>query len=280
MLTNMTEILSIHDKHASNQQTRAHNQDGIVASGTKRTTLALPHSWDTCYMQQMDGSRTNKRSKRGDTTRHNNISMVQNEIKSFAAVAPDSIELCMDKQLRDIISRQSFQQILEVMEKNDHQHTQSIPEVTRAYEEQYMRACRKSENPCVMGDKCECMFIDTDKSFVGTQFVFPTLHIENSMCILCLRKTTQLLFYKIIQKGLPATIPIQKHGNICNKPGEYHPEAMLVCPPSGPLHCLPLPIVAHQRNRYTVHEIHGIKYIKQHGVGMEDFHMPLSQIKI
>lgn len=245
----------------------------------RRPVVVMPHTWDSSCMQQTECLRSNKRNKRSDTSRHTNISAVQCEIDSFIESAPDSIDVCLDVQLQDIVSKQSFQQMLEVMDQGN-RHMPSIPEVSRAYEEEFMRSTKKSETPCVMGDRCECMFIDSEHPFVGTKFVFPTLHTENNMCILCLRKITQLLFYKIIQKGIPSSIPIQKHGNICNKPGEYHPQAMLICPPSGPLHCLPLPIVAHQRNRYSVHDLHGIKYIKQHGVGMEDFHMPLSQMKL
>jgi hypothetical protein len=52
---------------------------------------------------------------------------------------------------------------------------------------------------------------------------------------------------------------------------------MLICPPNGPVHCMPMPIVAHQRNRYSVVTQHGIRYIKQHNVYMEDFPTPLLQ---
>jgi hypothetical protein len=38
---------------------------------------------------------------------------------------------------------------------------------------------------------------------------------------------------------------------------------------------MPMPIVAHQRNRYSVVTHHGIRYIKQHRVYMEDFPKPL-----
>jgi hypothetical protein len=39
---------------------------------------------------------------------------------------------------------------------------------------------------------------------------------------------------------------------------------------------MPLPIVAHQRNRYSVVEHFGVKYIKQSNVYMEDFQGTLS----
>ena len=64
---------------------------------------------------------------------------------------------------------------------------------------------------------------------------------------------------------------IQKHGNICNQNGEYHKSAMLICPPNGPVSCMPIPIVAHQRNQYSVVEKAGVHWIKQHNVYYEDF---------
>ena len=44
----------------------------------------------------------------------------------------------------------------------------SIPFVTRAYEERYMRPAQiTEEDNCVMGDECECMHIDENKKFIG-----------------------------------------------------------------------------------------------------------------
>ena len=41
---------------------------------------------------------------------------------------------------------------------------------------------------------------------------------------------------------------------------------MLICPHNGPLNSMPLPIVSHQRNRYSVKKISGICYLQQHHV--------------
>lgn len=151
--------------------------------------------------------------------------------------------------------------------------THNVPLVSRVYEERYMRECkRKDEIPCTLGVMCECMFVDCSQPFIGVQFQLPDVSSSAAgMCVLCLRKTTTLLFYKTIYNGEYINSVIQKYGNICNVSGEYHPSAMLCCPVNGPLHCMPLPIVAHQRNRYTVQVIGGIKHIKQQGVYMEDF---------
>lgn len=35
--------------------------------------------------------------------------------------------------------------------------------------------------------------------------------------------------------------------------GEYAREVMLICPPNGPVECMPFPSASHQRNKYTVY---------------------------
>jgi len=150
---------------------------------------------------------------------------------------------------------------------------QEIPLVTRVYEEQYMRQCiAPHEQPCCMGKQCECMMISKAHPFVGVQFAIPNTDVGgNGMCVLCLRKITTLLFYRTIQKGITVHTQIQRHGNICNQAGEYHPSVMLICPPNGPVESMPLPIVAHQRNRYEVVLVQGVCYLKQLRIGMLDF---------
>jgi len=177
--------------------------------------------------------------------------------------------------------------------------TQNIVLVTREYEEKFLREClTASEQQCVMGTQCECMMLDSEQPFIGVQFVLPdslqqdanmpnqnmsdfgiTLdmnpnsHVSNEkgMCLLCLRKTTQILFYQSIHRGIHINGIIQKHGNFCNQPGEYHRNAMLICPPQGPIQCMPVPIVAHQRSNYEVVKRQGMHWIVQKNVAFEDF---------
>ena len=155
-------------------------------------------------------------------------------------------------------------------------HTPQMPDVpiiTRVYEERFMRESMSSgEKDCLMGEACECMMIDATRPFIATQFVIPNISNEHQgMCVLCLRKTTQLLYYKTIYNGVNVNTLIQKYGNICNQPGEYHPSVMLICPANGPVHTMPVPIMSHQRNRYTVDVISGVKHLRQVKVGVQDF---------
>lgn len=173
-----------------------------------------------------------------------------------------------------IVSNTPFVKMLEGMPTTT-RHTE-IPIITRRYEEQYMREPQSiGEKNCFMQDKCECMFIDPNKPFVGVRFVMPvTYNSTCKVCILCLRKQTQSLYYKTVFAGYNPQVVIQQHGNICNEESEYDKSAVLTCNPNGPIHCMPLPIVAHQRNRYSVHEISGVKHLKQHGVYFQGFGMP------
>ncbi len=92
------------------------------------------------------------------------------------------------------------------------------------------------------------------------------------MCVLCCRKTTQKLFYDICYTGKRVQGVIQRFGNLCNQPGEYARECMLICPPSAQWQCMPLPIMSHQRNRYRVQVTAGMKHLYQLRVAYEDFH--------
>ena len=122
------------------------------------------------------------------------------------------------------------------------------------------------------GPIVSAIFIDVDNPFVGVCFVHPVIKgTDMNMCILCIRKQVQMLYYKVMSGALKTDKLIQTCGNICNQPGEYHSSAMLVIPPYGPLHCMPLPMVAHQRNHYYVEKKDGIIHLKQKNVYYEDF---------
>jgi hypothetical protein len=164
-----------------------------------------------------------------------------------------------------------------------------VPVVTRAYEESYMREVLSGvDEPCIMGSNCECQFIDEHNPFTGVQFTLPVEAFStkataagmmeqlssNKLCVLCCRKHTQSLFYEALYNHRAYSACIQLYGNICDCPGEYAKEAMLICPLSGPINNMPLPVVAHQRNRYSVVVHNGVRQLRQHRVAYEDFHVP------
>lgn len=193
---------------------------------------------------------------------------IKNQINSKKNInTEDVLELCLSPLVQSIPFRRIADTPL------THSNNEEMPVVPRAYEERYMRGPMNSgERPCIMGECCECQLIDRARPFTGVQFPIPNMSSnDHGMCILCCRKVTQLLYHKTLKQGMTGNFVIQKYGNISGVPGEYHPSAMLICPPHGPVHTMPLPIVAHQRNRYSVVESNGIMFIRQHGVYMEDF---------
>ena len=194
--------------------------------------------------------------------------------------------------LDSIMTHVPYAEVLQTMfGGNDIQDSACVPIVTRAYEESYMReALSGAESACVMGSNCECQFVDEHNPFVGVQFTLPVEAFspemlsrgvtgelsENKLCVLCCRKNTQSLFYEALYNHRAYSACIQLYGNICDRPGEYSKEAMLICPLTGPIHNMPIPVVAHQRNRYSVVVHNGVRQLRQHRVGYEDFQMPSS----
>lgn len=94
------------------------------------------------------------------------------------------------------------------------------------------------------------------------------------LCVLCSRRLTQKLFYDMCFAGKAPKGLIQRYGNIFGQPGEYSTECMQVCPPGLGLEAMPLPVMSHQRNRYSVITQGGTKHLRQHRVAHESFGPP------
>lgn len=208
-------------------------------------------------------------TKRTCTNIHAISAVIANELSQVPEdheIAPDAVELMLDP----LIDRISMSKHLQKTRPSD---APNIPIVTRKYEEEFMRSPHPDEKSCVAGSSCECMMLDLSRPFVGVQFQLPDMSSNREgYCIFCLRKLTHLLYHKMLQRGLQSNVIIQKYGNICGENGEYHPSAMLICPPGGPVHSMPLPIVAHQRTRYIVSGSDKVGYqVRQQNVYMEDF---------
>ena len=190
-------------------------------------------------------------------------------------------------QLDHVLSSVPYQAMLESLFGGVSQPAHEVPLVTKAYEESFMREPCPGELPCVMGEVCECRFIDRNAPFVGVQFELPGVAMGKTakadgaarMCVLCYRKTTQRLFYDACYSGRRVQGLIQHYGNLCNQPGEYARCCMLICPPSAQWQCMPLPIMSHQRNRYRVHVVAGVKHLQQLRVAYEDFATPSDKMQ-
>jgi hypothetical protein len=199
----------------------------------------------------------------------------------FAPATPEEL------QLDHVLSSVPYRDMLESLFGTVSGQVPNLPIITKAYEESFMRETFSGERQCAMGSKCECMFIDQNSPFICVEFDMPNegepangaphtnfvtkANSEPKLCVLCSRKTTQKLFYDACYSGRRTQGLIQRYGNLCNQPGEYARECMLICPPNAQWNCLPLPIMSHQRNRYRVQVIAGVKYLQQLRVSYEDF---------
>jgi hypothetical protein len=199
----------------------------------------------------------------------------------FAPATPEEL------QLDHVLSSVPYRDMLESLFGTVSGQVPNLPIITKAYEESFMRETFPGERQCAMGSKCECMFIDQNAPFICVEFDLPSEEApahgaphtnfvtkassEPKLCVLCSRKTTQKLFYDACYSGRRTQGLIQRYGNLCNQPGEYARECMLICPPNAQWNCLPLPIMSHQRNRYRVQVIAGVKHLQQLRVSYEDF---------
>lgn len=191
-------------------------------------------------------------------------------------MATDCLSLKNSLNLDHILSRVPYKTMLENMFCNIDMSVPDVPILSKTYEETYMRQPMPGERPCAMGDQCECMRIDPTAAFTGVEIRFPNDPDEAQMCVLCSRATTQKCFYDMCYLGRPIQGVIQRYGGIFGQPGEYAFECMLICPLALGLASMPVPSVSHQRNRYSVICHGGIKHLKQHRVGFEDFQIPSS----
>ena len=114
------------------------------------------------------------------------------------------------------------------------------------------------------GAQCECNFIDPSQPFLGVTFRLPWEKDSGpGLCLPCARASTLELLVECVCGSAPFDGLIQRFGNVHSEPGEYRPGAMLFCPPNGPLHSMPLPIVRHQRNNYRVVKRDGFFFLEQ-----------------
>ena len=102
-------------------------------------------------------------------------------------------------------------------------------------------------------------------------FRLPLITSMNSPRTICasVAQNIQSLFYEALYNHRAYSACIQSYENVCDRPGEYAKEAMLICPLFGPINNMPLPVLAHQRNRYSVVAHNRIRQLRQHRVSYE-----------
>ena len=110
-------------------------------------------------------------------------------------------------QVDSLICRLPYKQMLASLNPSSFSEP-TIPYVSRAYEESFMREpMYKEERPCAREKGCECMFIDASNPFIGVEFLLPGERPPPTpnLCVLCSRATTQQLYYDIMFDDQVAT---------------------------------------------------------------------------
>lgn len=196
-----------------------------------------------------------------------------NQTSQQSALPPGGEQLCLDH----ILARVPYKTMLENLFGNLDPTIPDVPILTKAYEESFMRQPQAGERQCAMGELCECMTIDRTAPFIGVELRLPNDPEKTpQMCVLCSRATTQRCFYDMCYLGRPMKGVIQRYGGIFGQPGEYAAECMLIAPRGAGLTNMPVPAMSHQRNRYSVVNHGGAKFLQQHRVSFEDFQHPSS----
>jgi len=210
-------------------------------------------------------------------------SMYRNEICQNISVVKDQEEghrRCIQSLVgkvstspQKVINMTKFKDILRGVEAPHITYTNMLQSVSKAYEDTYLRqAVGIEERSCVRGEDCKCMFIDATQPFVGVEYLLPWERSRkeiSGMCLPCTRAATQALFYDILHSDTQVTGLVQKFYNEHSHEGEYRLCAMLFCPPSGPLHNLPMPVLRHQRNFCSVHCNNNVYFMNQVGVDFQ-----------
>lgn len=241
------------------------NKKGTVALGDTQRKRKKPRT--------ILGEGSNNSKQMPISSTQDVCSSILQALNKTSAGCKDALDVHIN--LDHVLSRVPYKQMVQDLFGGTHDMTTpKVPIITRVYEEQYMREpINSTERMCVMGDECECQLIDKGNPFTGVELLLPGEEEtdEKHMCVLCHRRFVQSMFHDIVYSGAEFRGVIQRYGNICGQPGEYAKEVALICPPNGPTQCIPFPSVSHQRNKYTIKTVGGVRYVIQNNMSPEDF---------
>jgi hypothetical protein len=233
--------------------------------------MQIPATWNTNKRQRSSRSR-------GDTLRKKTRwAYEQAEPVSLNDLCNNICQTILDSKSKEadetltfetVLSNVPYQKILENLFGGGAMPECAVPVVTKAFEESFMRECiYQNERKCVMGNECECRFVDKDNQFTGVEFLVPGQSVSEctpQMCVLCSRKHTQKMYYDMLFRPPVMHIgTIQRYGVLCSVEGEYSVDYALIMPPHGPVQCMPYPSPVHSRNNYSIRIHSAHRYIVQ-----------------
>lgn len=233
--------------------------------------MEIPANWSSSKRQRPSRSRGDSVRKKTRWTYDNDDPV---SLEDMCGVICENVLDARREQIEEtlsfdtVLSSMPYRQILNTLFGDSCMPVGSVPVVTRRVEESFMRECvLQGERKCVMGQSCECRFIDRDNMFVGVEFLVGSQTVTNccpQMCVLCSRKHTQKLYYDMLFRPPMSHFGlIQRYGVLSGLDGEYSQEYTLVMPPNGPVHAMPYPSPVHCRNNYRVVVRAATRYIVQ-----------------
>lgn len=139
----------------------------------------IPSDWGGMVVGCGDGKKKKHADGGGESTGDDALapasieSAFENIIKSIDRAHQDTTA-CRDINLDNILSRVPYKEMLQDLFGSSDIKTPSIPIVTKAYEESFMRPpVHPSERGCVQGSDCECNIIGKGEGFIGVEFCIP-----------------------------------------------------------------------------------------------------------
>lgn len=233
--------------------------------------MEIPGAWNNSKRQKPVRNRQEHQKKKPRLTYDNIESSSLEEVcRMISQNALDARSTVIDESLNfdSVLSSIPYKQILETILGSDCNKLHDIPIISKKIEENFMREpILPGERKCVLGNECECRFLDKENAFTGVEFLLGTQTVNNcepQMCVLCSRKNTQRLFYDMIFKP-PMNFfgVIQRYGVLTDVPKEYNSAFTLIMPPNGPVAAMPYPSPVHCRNNYRVVVRMAKRYITQ-----------------
>jgi hypothetical protein len=235
--------------------------------------MEIPGTWNHTKRQKTVRNRNESQKKKPRISYDNNETVsIEEMCRTICENVLNAQKTIVDETLKfdSIMSFVPYRQILETIFGNSiiAPEFNDIPIVSKIIEENFMREpLLPGERKCVLGNDCECRFIDKENPFTGVEFLVgnqTSVNCEPQMCVLCTRKHTQRLFYDFIFKPPMNYFGcIQRYGVLTDVPNEYSSTFVLIMPPNGPVSAMPFPSPIHCRNNYKVTVRMAKRYIVQ-----------------
>jgi len=160
-----------------------------------------------------------------------------------------------------------------------------LPEVTKAYEESFLREVGEDETPCSKKSECEGVVMakhnphTTHEGFLLPAFIAPNeTESSTALCVLCLRRQVSLWYFNHKARGITPTEIGQPYRVIVKQQGEYDPRAVIY-PNHSSFSGITDPFVRHERHHYhyedkIIRQSPNMSYLNEYALNCFDDGLP------